>query len=1388
MAMDTVGVDLDAAFLDRDGRILDIQRMRAEPHSPKYGGRREYRGRGGKYAYVLEARDGFFEKAGWKVGDVLIWDGAKVWRGGTPKSAKTGLPGEPGKWLKWDNFDITPVSEALKLDISPLYNNQQWGNPKQWRQHVASRFLPIETEQNPLYRQIGIDAGAIGIRRWSPEFGGWWQNYGLDYRGQTMPFRYMNGMTVEYLFKGKDGQPNNVVLCDPFVTLLRTVDDEGTLTDVGPGEHDRTTRQYLSLSNIVSMYEGRGDGTRIINAMRRFADEHNMSFVIRLLMNEDYWKQHTEGENAWLEKRPYIVRDSAESDPYVAPYPAGLYTPKQGVMKLSNRSYTNQPGEWAVKDDYHVYPESERGMLERGSPWGRRWKSPEEWRRHEASKFKPISEERNTLYRRIGEKAGAIGIRRWSSQFGGWWQNYGIMYQGMMTPFPYYNGRTVEYLFKGHDGQAPNVVLCDPTIVPLKSENGLQTVPKVEHSGKGVQRFIRLSYIVSMYEGRGDGTRIVNAMREIADEMHLPMVVRGLVNERYWSRFIRGENAWLKKTPYRVHGKDIDPYPSGLYMLEQTLPNKETMKLSAKQSITKAQARSIGDRLKVDWSKVDPEQFRMGIEVESEHADAVGDDPVKWGEIALAHLKEIKDYYTRLDKMESGAMKLSAKKGIDTSKLVYAFAKQFNRYMRRSIPFHWDENALERASRQATLILASVFNDARDAHADDDSDTKVNLPLGESPVICFVPMVPNGQYDVDMNAIFINKKFIVNPNYLSSIYKTLSHELVHYFQSQFDREGFIRQVNRHFQNIDPADIDNWTDDRYRHHVNEPFEQQGHIQGIVYRLLQDYDIEDIEFLMQLGGAEFSYRLSEMSPEFEEVYDSSEPNMRKDLLRIIYNRLQEYIARARTNRANRTAAREGVDTTRIAEEMAEAIQEELKRLKADFERRNPPVSRTKKPKDDKDDKNLSLGLPGSSYNWPVGGRSWWGKGRDEAVPKLERFAYDLLKKYNNEGGHMKYKLRVLPIFNFKPNAPHTGRYHPQTNTLTIPMGTIEGSGFKSLLAHELAHVVQCNLHPGFGLEENEKAEGGDHNTYMNHPWEVQAWVQSTISNLPKPSGSWVFKNWKNFRKYLSKSYTFSSLENSLNEENWRYALQILYNRLHKMYGNLPEGTPDPDPIMPRYHTKRDYGIGTWQEGGIYSVPKGRWSRNDKGDWVWIEENGAQGNLPFHENKKPNEDIMEDIDQQLREWEKKRGIKPEENLGYDIVDKNIEDEIAKWREEHAKEREDDADNMDWLETGEWRSVVQEPPLVEDGIAQFWEGIIRSPSGEEGYGHIYADGDIYAFMDSGQFYVDDTTGWQWLDDSEEPHTYDESSDRYDVGDNDKGRDDFDGSEFRMLSARVRS
>jgi hypothetical protein len=85
--------------------------------------------------------------------------------------------------------------------------------------------------------------------------------------------------------------------------------------------------------------------------------------------------------------------------------------------------------------------------------------------------------------------------------------------------------------------------------------------------------------------------------------------------------------------------------------------------MTSTRHFTADEAREVGARIGIDWSSApfDVEQFRSGMDVELEHGlhdlvtNVTDDDPLVTGKIALAHLNEFPDYYTRLEKMEAEA-------------------------------------------------------------------------------------------------------------------------------------------------------------------------------------------------------------------------------------------------------------------------------------------------------------------------------------------------------------------------------------------------------------------------------------------------------------------------------------------------------------------------------------------------------------------------------------------------------------------------------------------------------------------------------------------------------------------------------------------------------------
>lgn len=82
-----------------------------------------------------------------------------------------------------------------------------------------------------------------------------------------------------------------------------------------------------------------------------------------------------------------------------------------------------------------------------------------------------------------------------------------------------------------------------------------------------------------------------------------------------------------------------------------------------KKHFTAEEAKKIGEKIGINWSRFDVEQFRMGMDVELEHGkispktNVTNDDPMLTGKIALAHLNEFSDYYDRLEKLEEEAKK-----------------------------------------------------------------------------------------------------------------------------------------------------------------------------------------------------------------------------------------------------------------------------------------------------------------------------------------------------------------------------------------------------------------------------------------------------------------------------------------------------------------------------------------------------------------------------------------------------------------------------------------------------------------------------------------------------------------------------------------------------------
>ncbi len=82
-----------------------------------------------------------------------------------------------------------------------------------------------------------------------------------------------------------------------------------------------------------------------------------------------------------------------------------------------------------------------------------------------------------------------------------------------------------------------------------------------------------------------------------------------------------------------------------------------------RHEFTAEEARRFGEEIGIVWASApfDVDQFRIGMNVELEHGlhdadtNVSDDNPHVTAKIALAHLNEFPDYYTRLEKMEEEA-------------------------------------------------------------------------------------------------------------------------------------------------------------------------------------------------------------------------------------------------------------------------------------------------------------------------------------------------------------------------------------------------------------------------------------------------------------------------------------------------------------------------------------------------------------------------------------------------------------------------------------------------------------------------------------------------------------------------------------------------------------
>lgn len=86
------------------------------------------------------------------------------------------------------------------------------------------------------------------------------------------------------------------------------------------------------------------------------------------------------------------------------------------------------------------------------------------------------------------------------------------------------------------------------------------------------------------------------------------------------------------------------------------------------KKITLNEAKTIGNKLKINFKVIPLNEFRDAMQIELEHGkhnkqtNVTANNLLMTGKIALSHILEYKDYYVRLFKMEEQANKYWANK------------------------------------------------------------------------------------------------------------------------------------------------------------------------------------------------------------------------------------------------------------------------------------------------------------------------------------------------------------------------------------------------------------------------------------------------------------------------------------------------------------------------------------------------------------------------------------------------------------------------------------------------------------------------------------------------------------------------------------------------------
>lgn len=174
------------------------------------------------------------------------------------------------------------------------------------------------------------------------------------------------------------------------------------------------------------------------------------------------------------------------------------------------------------------------------------------------------------------------------------------------------------------------------------------------------------------WEPTGDGNYIAKDKGFDVEQFRMGMNVELEHGKRFKVASVTYDNDRKTGKVALAHLNEFPDYYTRLYAMEIKadeewaagdiqLPIVTDPDMDPVKTFTIEEAKEVGEQLGITWDKFDIEQFRAGMDIELEHGsvskitDVTHDNPLLTGKIALAHLLEFPDYYTRLYEMEAEA-------------------------------------------------------------------------------------------------------------------------------------------------------------------------------------------------------------------------------------------------------------------------------------------------------------------------------------------------------------------------------------------------------------------------------------------------------------------------------------------------------------------------------------------------------------------------------------------------------------------------------------------------------------------------------------------------------------------------------------------------------------